>query len=181
MKKTNRISLVWQPCLAAKSQLLQAGFDKDTIQMQRNRFVLHYWMFSDEQPSVSYDTVFYRYMTEAYDPDAPAKSTDAVPISEDWKPSQAAYDALDRLGIGQDFAETQIKAFVLYWHEQGCEHRDWNSRFAQHVRYQHDQEVEKRSGRAQRETDKKSYPSIRGGSTRDRSLEEDLTDTSWAR
>lgn len=167
-----RISLAWQPCEAVKRALSEEGFTADVIENQRNRFVF-FWLFNSEYPKVSYDTIFYRYMTEMYDPDAP-ELANPVQMSETWQPSQAAYDALDMQDVSREFAEKQIQSFVLYWCEDGSAHRDWSTRFVQHAKYQHDQEVERRIESARRERD-----SSKRQSTRDSTLEEDLLDRSW--
>ena len=100
------------------------------------------------------------------------------PLPHDFTPSEDMLELLARFhNVPRDFALEQVEDFVLYWRERGSAGHAWQNKFKQHVlfhwaRYQQGQGA---GGEHQGQRDT-------GGSsrTRDRSLEQDLTDTSWA-
>jgi hypothetical protein len=96
-------------------------------------------------------------------------------ISENWKPSSDLFDILNLAHIDANFARSVLPEFILYWRENGGIHRSWNSKFLQHVKYH----WAKRHQLEQRAYEKEQGPHSKRR-TRDRSIEEDLRDTTWA-
>ena len=104
-------------------------------------------------------------------------STEPKRISEQWQPSEDVYDILRLSHIDIQFARSLLPEFIVYWRDSNQAHTSWNSKFLQHVKYHW-------AKRHQIEHAGHSHAGQQGtsttGRTRDRSLEQDLTDTSWA-
>lgn len=96
-------------------------------------------------------------------------STDPKPIPANWQPSEDVYDVLRLANIDIAFAHQLIPEFVLYWRDSGQIHTSWNTRFLQHC---------KREWAKQHAINPHAQNDNR--STRDITLEEELTDRSWA-
>ena len=95
-------------------------------------------------------------------------SSDPRPISDNWQPSADVYDILQMANINLNFARELVPEFVLYWRDSNQVHTSWNTRYLQYV---------KRKWAGQHAQIK---PSEINRSTRDMTLEEELTDRSWA-
>jgi hypothetical protein len=104
-------------------------------------------------------------------------STEPKRISDLWQPAEDVFDILVLSHIDAEFARSLIPEFIMYWKDSNQAHTSWNSKFIQHVKYhwakQHQMEQAGQSNAGQ-------AGSSDTGRTRDRSLEQDLTDTSWA-
>ncbi|MDC3320331.1 DnaT-like ssDNA-binding domain-containing protein [Luminiphilus sp.] len=71
--------------------------------------------------------------------------------------------------------DSVLNEFIVYWVDSNEVHTSWNAKFLQHVKYQWQRHQEQASGRSAagggaRPTDR----------TKDRSITDDLSDTSWA-
>ena len=104
-------------------------------------------------------------------------STEPKRITEQWQPNADVFDILNLSHIDQDFALTLIPEFIVYWRDTNQALASWNSKFIQHVKYhwakRHQmQQTDSKNGGQQKPDSK--------GRTRDRSLADDLSDTSWA-
>ncbi|MFK7828860.1 MAG: DnaT-like ssDNA-binding domain-containing protein [Congregibacter sp.] len=99
------------------------------------------------------------------------------PLPLDFQPSEDNLEILEQFhGIPRDFALQQLEDFMLYWRERGSAAHAWQNKFKQHVqfkwaKFQQDKLGGEHAG--QQGTGKARR-------TRDSSLEQDLTDTSWA-
>ncbi len=106
-----------------------------------------------------------------------ARTTEPRPIAEDWQPDADVFDILAMAHIDAAFAKSLVPEFILYWRDSNQLHTSWNSKFLQHVKYQW-------ARRHQLGSTDSSYDGQSGSgaarSTRDRSLADDLSDTSWA-
>lgn len=104
-------------------------------------------------------------------------STEPQRITENWQPSEDVFDILRMSHIDAEFARSVIPEFIVYWRDSNQAHTSWNSKFLQHVKYhwakRHQIADTGHSHGGQQGTDST-------GRTRDRSLQDDLTDTSWA-
>ncbi len=88
-------------------------------------------------------------------------------ISESWQPSKDVYDVLRLANIDIPFAQSLQPEFVIYWRDSNQVNSSWNTRFLQYVK----QRWAKR--------DANGAPT-NSRQTRDISIEEQLTDRSWA-
>ncbi len=102
-------------------------------------------------------------------------------IPEDWQPSRDVYDVLKLANIDLAFAQRQVPEFVLYWRDSNQVHSSWNTKFLQHVKFHWARQHALTTDNAQAGQDAGQQDSRRAGTTRDRSLVQDLTDRSWAR
>ena len=104
-------------------------------------------------------------------------STEPKRISEQWQPTEDVFDILRLSHIDTEFARSVLPEFIVYWRDSNQAHTSWNSKFLQHVKYHW-------AKRHQLEHAGHSHAGQQGtsttGRTRDRSLEQDLTDISWA-
>ena len=101
-------------------------------------------------------------------------STDPKPIPGNWQPSEDVYDVLRLANIDLNFAQSLIPEFVIYWRDSNQVHTSWNTRYLQHVK-------RRWAGRhALSANTNPLAPENNNRSTRDISLEEELTDRSWA-
>ena len=103
-------------------------------------------------------------------------STEPSRISRNWQPDLAVYDTLRLAGINEESARALLPEFIMYWLDSNEVHTSWNSKFLQHA---------KRQCRATTEGDQQGGEKGRsntgaGYRSKDRSLSDDLTDTSWA-
>lgn len=96
-------------------------------------------------------------------------STDPKAIIPNWQPSDDVYDVLRLANIDLKFAQSLIPEFVLYWRDSNQLHTSWNTKFLQHA---------KRAWARQHATNNGDPGTQR--TTREISLEEELTDRSWA-
>jgi len=93
------------------------------------------------------------------------------PIATNWQPSVDIFDILKLANIDANFARELVPEFVLYWKDRNEVHRSWNTRFLQHIKRTWAARHQLSSGQAQSKNNR---------STREISLEEILTDRSWA-
>ena len=104
-------------------------------------------------------------------------STEPQRIPAQWFPSEDVFDILRLSHIDADFARNLVPEFIVYWRDSNQVHTSWNSKFLNHVKHhwarRHQLEQTGQQHGGQQGTD-------RSGRTRDRSLQDDLTDTSWA-
>ncbi len=167
----------WQPSADAMEIMLRAGIERDFIEDAIPEFIL-YWRERGAPPK-ELNSKFIQHIRIQW-----ARFTASVehgseprPITDHWQPSTDVYDILRMSHIDLDFASALLPEFIVYWKDSGQAHTSWNSKFLQHVKYhwakQHQlQPTDDRHGEQQ--------GSHRTGRTRDRSLEDDLRDTSWA-
>ena len=167
----------WRPNADAMEILLRTGVARDFIADSIPEFVL-YWRERGSTPE-TLNTRFVQHIRRQWARYQSSRehSTEPARIAPDWQPSADVFDILALSHIDADFARALVPEFVLYWRDSNQLHSSWNSKFLQHVKYhwaRHNQftardgshDGQQGSGGARR--------------TRDRSLEQDLHDTSWA-
>ncbi|MFT5084329.1 MAG: hypothetical protein ACI9Y1_002383 [Lentisphaeria bacterium] len=96
-------------------------------------------------------------------------NVDPQPIHTEWQPSADAFDILQMANIDAEFAKMLVPEFILYWRDTNQIHSSWNTRFIRHC---------KKMWAQRHLLADTSSPDNK--STRDVSLEEILTDRSWA-
>jgi DnaT DNA-binding domain len=104
-------------------------------------------------------------------------STEPKRISDLWQPAEDVFDILVMSHIDAQFARSLIPEFIMYWKDSNQAHTSWNTKFIQHVKY-HWAKQHQMDQAGQNHAEKAGSSDT--GRTRDRSLEQDLTDTSWA-
>ena len=164
----------WQPSLDAMDVLtVHAGISRGFVEDAIPEFVL-YWQ---ERGDVlkTWNSKFIQHVRlqwKKYN-SAVEHSTDPKPIPENWQPSNDVYDVLRLANIDLAFAQSVLPEFILYWRDSKQVHTSWNTRFLQHVKFHWAKRLA--NGTA---TNNGTQPAQR--STREISIEEQLTDRSWA-
>ncbi|MBT4518537.1 MAG: hypothetical protein HOC23_00915 [Halieaceae bacterium] len=167
----------WRPSLDALEILARNEVDRSFIDQAVPEFIL-YWRERKATPKdlnskfITHIRIQWAKYTSAME-----HSTEPKRIPQQWSPSGDAFDILRMSHIDEDFARSLIAEFIVYWRDSNKVHTSWNTKFIQHVKYhwakrhQMEQAGQKNAGQ------QGINPTSR---TRDRSLEQDLSDTSWA-
>jgi hypothetical protein len=157
----------WVPSADAMEILVEkAGIKREFIEDAIPEFVL-YWQERGESHR-TWNTKFVQHVRVQWAKFTTAieHNTDPRQIPANWQPSRDVYDVLRLANIDLAFAQALIPEFVLYWRDRGTLHGSWNTKYLQHVKH-HWANRHSASPTATRQT-------------RDMSLEEQLTDRSWA-
>jgi hypothetical protein len=167
----------WRPSADAMDIMRRSDIDPDFIEQAIPEFIL-YWRERGAPPRelnskfIQHIRIQWARYTSSLE-----HSTEPKRITDHWQPSEDVYDILRMSHIDTDFARTLLPEFIVYWRDSNQVHTSWNSKFLQHVKYHW-------AKRHQMEQTEASHAGQQGshstGRTRDRSLEQDLTDTSWA-
>lgn len=169
----------WRPGSDAIDILTrQSGISRNFVEDAIPEFLL-YWRERGELCS-TWDSRFVLHVKRQWARYTAALKTDSEPrpMPEDWQPDPTVYEVLELANIDRQFAREMLPEFVLFWRDSGRVQSSWNTRFLQHVkrewarRQDNITTLEPSHGRATR-----PQPTVK---TRDRSLEQDLLDRSWA-
>jgi hypothetical protein len=166
----------WYPSEDALEILIRSGVSRSFVDDAVPEFIL-YWRERGESPK-TLNSRFIQHIRRQWArfTAAIAQDGDPAPIAANWRPSADVYDILGLCHIDTDFAEALLPTFILYWRDRGQAHASWNTKFLQHVKFQWANRHElPRGGR-----DETQQGSGGTGSTRNRSLADDLGDRSWA-
>jgi hypothetical protein len=166
----------WQPSEDALEILLQAGIDARFAESVRAEFVL-YWTERGGAPK-EINSRFVEHVRRRWlrHTSQMHHSTEPTRITRHWQPDSGVWDTLRLAGISEEQARALLPEFVMYWLDSNEVHTSWNSKFLQHVKRQCRPagEEHQHGGEAGRSNTGSGYRS------KDRSLRDDLTDTSWA-
>jgi len=163
----------WKPSLDAMEVLVKhAGINREFIEDSIPEFIL-YWQERGERLK-TWNTKFIQHIRVQWKKynSALEHSTDPKAISIDWQPSEDVFDVLRLANIDIVFAQEQIPEFVLYWRDTNQLHSSWNTRYLQRVKRLWAQRHALAASAQGQPTANRP--------TRDISLEEQLTDRSWA-
>ena len=50
-------------------------------------------------------------------------------LNPQWRPNAAVYETLALSGISQDYADSVLNEFVVYWVDSNEMHTSWNAKF----------------------------------------------------
>ncbi|MCB1676533.1 MAG: hypothetical protein KDI01_09590 [Halioglobus sp.] len=167
----------WQPSHEALEIMLRTGVSRDFIERAIPEFVL-YWRERGAAPK-ELNSKFIQHIRIQWSKYSSSleHSTEARRIAADWQPTGDVLDILRLSHIDEEFALSLLPEFIVYWKDSNQAHTSWNSKFIQHVKYH----WQKRHQPAQTDpANAAQQGSPPEGRTRERSLEDDLTDTSWA-
>ena len=176
--KDEPITNNWQPSADALEIMLRTGVNRAFIDDAVPEFVL-YWRERGETVK-TLNSKFINHIRRQWARYTSALSHDTEPrrIPDQWRPDEDVYDILRMSHIDADFAEQSLPEFIIYWKDSNQLHSSWNTKFLQHVKYtwakrhQYTQSADSSNAGQQRSNPK--------GSTRSRSLADDLADRSWA-
>ena len=166
----------WTPSQDALDILAQADIDIIFAESVRAEFIL-YWSERGGPPK-EVNSRFVEHVRRRWlkHTSQMHHSTEPTRIPRNWEPDTSVYETLRLAGIEQADAQALLPEFVMYWVDSNEVHTSWNSKFLQHV---------KRQCRGAGYGEQHGGETGRGGAggghrSKDRSLSDDLTDTSWA-
>lgn len=163
---------LWRPSEDALEVLVKhANINLQFVEDAIPEFVL-YWRERGES-SRTWNSKFIQHVRKQWHYYTATIENDSVPktIPKNWQPGQDVYDVLRLANIDLGFAKNQVDEFVLYWSESKQVYPSWNTKFLQHVKYRW-----AKQGLGQIDNQAPNNKQ----STRERSLEQDLNDRSWA-
>ena len=165
----------WQPSTDAIEIMHTAGISDEFIESVRPEFIL-YWRERGGAPKdVNSKFIQYARQKMAHHDNGLQHTTIPQQIAADFQPNEAVYETLAMAGVDRAYASSLVGEFVLYWRDSKQVHTSWNSKFLQHVKFQYQRQQEQLSGEASTGGASGSI-----GRTKDRSIVDDLSDTSWA-
>lgn len=172
----------WRPSADAREILDRSEIDNDFIDQAIPEFIL-YWRERGTKDGRNapreLNSKFIQHIRIQWVKynSALEHSTEPKRISDQWYPAEDVFDILVMSHIDAEFARSLIPEFIMYWKDSNQAHTSWNTKYIQHVKYnwakRHQLEQAGQNNAGQQ-------GSNQTGRTRDRSLEQDLTDTSWA-
>jgi hypothetical protein len=172
-----RLDNDWRPSLDAMEIMERSGIDRDFIEEAIPEFIL-YWRERGAAPRelnsrfIQHIRIQWAKYTSSLE-----HSTEPKRISDDWQPSEDVFDILRMSHIDTGYALSLLPEFIVYWKDSNQAHTSWNSKFLQHVKYHWAKSHKIEQAGHHHGGQQGSHPT---GRTRDRSLQDDLTDTSWA-
>jgi hypothetical protein len=175
--QTTTLDNSWRPSADAMDIMLRGDIARDFIEDSIPEFIL-YWRERGTNPKelnskfIQHIRIQWAKFTSSLE-----HSTEPKRITEQWQPAEDVYDILRLSHIDTEFARSLLPEFIVYWRDSNQAHTSWNSKFLQHVKYHW-------AKRHQIEQAGHSHAGQSGFSTtgrpKDRSLEDHLTNTSWA-
>ena len=167
----------WKPNADAMEIMLRAGIERQFIHDAIPEFIL-YWRERGSAPK-ELNSRFIQHirLQWAKYTSSVRHSTEPQRIPEDWRPSEDVVDILRMSHIDPSFAMTLVPEFILFWRDSNQTHTSWNTKFLQHVKYHWAKQNQFNNRSAGHDGQQNAGGT---GRTRDRSLEQDLSDTSWA-
>lgn len=167
----------WFPNADAMEIMLRAGIARQFIEDAIPEFIL-YWRERGSAPKELNSRFIQHIRLQWAKYTASVQhSTEPQRIPGDWQPSNDVLDILRLSHIDPAFAMPLVPEFTLFWRDSNQLHTSWNTKFLQHVKYHWARQNQFNNGSAGHD----GQPNAGGtGRTRDRSLEQDLRDTSWA-
>jgi DnaT DNA-binding domain len=167
----------WRPSEDALEILGRADIDRDFIEQAIPEFIL-FWRERGTSPK-ELNSKFIQHMRIQWAKYSSSleHSTEPKRITERWQPAEDVFDILRLCHIDTEFARSLLPEFIVYWRDSNQAHTSWNSKFLQHVKYHW-------AKRHQIEQAGDSHAGQQGtrstGRPKDRSLEDHLSNTSWA-
>jgi hypothetical protein len=163
----------WYPSADALEILERSGVTRAFIDDAVPEFVLYWREHNPREKALN--SKFIQHIRRQWTRYTSALSHDTEPcrIPDNWQPSEDVFDILKMSHIDADFAEGLLPEFVMYWKDSNKLYKSWNTKYLQHVKYHW-------AKRNELTTHGEKQGSNPTGRTRDRSLEDDLTDRSWA-
>ena len=167
----------WRPSADAMEIMERGEIEREFIEQAVPEFIL-YWRERGANPKelnskfIQHIRIQWAKYTSSLE-----HSTEPKRIVDHWQPSGDVFDILRLSHIDTQFAQSLVPEFIVYWRDSNQAQTSWNSKFIQHVkhhwakRHQIEQAGQRNGGHKETSTT---------GRTRDRSLQQDLTDTSWA-
>ena len=172
-----RLDNSWRPSADAMEIMQRGGISREFIDETIPEFIL-YWRERGAAPR-ELNSKFIQHIRIQWAKYSSSleHSTEPKRIMDDWQPIEDVYDILRLSHIDIEFARSLLGEFIVYWRDSNQAHTSWNSKFLQHVKYHWAKRHQLEQAGQHNAGQPGSNPT---GRTRDRSLQDDLTDTSWA-
>ena len=172
-----RLDNSWRPSLDAMEIMERGGIDRAFIEEAIPEFIL-YWRERGAAPR-ELNSKFIQHIRIQWAKYSSSleHSTEPKRIADNWQPTEDVFDILRMSHIDTEFAQSLLAEFIVYWRDSNQTHTSWNSKFLQHVKYHWAKRHQLAQAGQHHAGQQGSNPT---GRTRDRSLQDDLTDTSWA-
>ena len=100
----------------------------------------------------------------------------APALDENWRPSANVLKLLEGSGISRAFINAAVPGFILYWQERNPQEKGLNAKFLEHVKYR----WAHNSGDTSNDASNSKPQGTRRAGRRDRSVQHNLNDRSWA-
>ena len=171
----------WRPSDDALDIMTGNGVDLEFIDSMRPEFIL-YWRERGGPPK-EVNSKFIGWVRQRWVrfQAGLGHSPEPRPMTGDWQPSEQVFEVLALSNIDRSYAIDRLGEFRVFWCDSGDLQTSWNSKFLQHVKHQWRWE----QGQISKKGSDHGGQQGRGQSggehrTRDRSIADDLNDTSWA-
>lgn len=173
----SRLDNDWRPSLDAMEIMERGGVEREFIEQAIPEFIL-YWRERGAVPR-ELNSKFIQHIRIQWAKYSSSleHSTEPKRIAANWQPGEDVFDILRLSHIDLEFARSLLAEFIVYWRDSNQAHTSWNSKFLQHVKHHWAKRHQLEQAGHYHARQPGPHPT---GRTRDRSLEEDLTDTSWA-
>ncbi|MFV0476300.1 MAG: DnaT-like ssDNA-binding domain-containing protein [Parahaliea sp.] len=168
----------WQPSEDAMEIMLRSGIERSFIEEAVPEFVLYWSERGDAPKELNSRFIQHIRLQWARYTNSVKHSTVPTLIDNQWEPDHDVYDILRLSHIDEAFARSLLPEFIVYWRDSAQAHTSWNSKFLQHVKYHWARQHQIPPSGAQHDGQEQGSHSAHR--TRDRSLADDLSDTSWA-
>ena len=173
----SRLDNDWRPSLDAMEIMERGGIEREFIEEAIPEFIL-YWRERGAAPrELNSKFIQHIRIQWARYSSSMEHSTEPKRIMDNWQPTEDVFDILRMSHIDTEFARSLLPEFVVYWRDSNQTHTSWNSKFLQHVKYHWAKRHQIEQAGHQNAGQQGSNST---GRTRDSSLQDDLTDTSWA-
>jgi hypothetical protein len=174
--KESAMTSDWRPDQDVLNILTNAGIDAQFIDDSIPEFIL-YWR---ERGAVmkTWGTQFVKHVRVQWARFTESIKHSTIPtrIPTSWQPTEDCLDVLKMANIDTDFSDNIVQEFVLYWRDSNQLHTSWNSKFVQYAKQQWAKRLNQPAGlthEGQQNTSQRNH-------TATTSLEQRLSDTSWA-
>jgi hypothetical protein len=174
-KQARPMATNWQPDQHTLDYLsVSYGIDKQFIQESIPEFT-HKWI---EKKAIysEWGRIFAEHVIEQWRfvQAGVNRNPERKPISKQWRPSADCLEILQtQSGIQKDFIDAQISEFILYWTNRAEPMHSWDNIFLRHIKHQW--------AAAHQGTQHERQQTASGSTrTKDRTIAEQLSDTSWA-
>ncbi|HEY6130898.1 MAG TPA: DnaT-like ssDNA-binding domain-containing protein [Halioglobus sp.] len=167
----------WRPSADALEIMERGNIERDFIEEAIPEFIL-YWRERGTNPKelnskfIQHIRIQWAKFTSSLE-----HSTEPKRITEGWQPTEDVFDILRLSHIDTEFARSLLPEFIVYWRDSNQAHTSWNSKYLQHVKHhwakRHQIEHAGHSNAGQQGISAAGRP-------KDRSLEDHLSNTSWA-
>ena len=174
-KQSTPMQADWQPDQHTLAYLhISYGIDSSFIQESIPEFI-HKWI---EKKAIysEWGRIFAEHVIEQWRfvQAGVNRNPERRPIHKEWRPSADCLEILQvQSGIHGSFIESQIPEFILYWTNRAEPMHSWDNIFLRHIKHQwaiahkgHNNERQQTASGSTR--------------TKDRTIAEQLSDTSWA-